>query len=122
MLMSTSHPASAADQTNHIPFFNTLPNLNLDFRLVPETTVNAPAVVDDRSVAAHRQRPGKNDHTVRRGCDGQPFAAAEIQAGMEGLNLLICPFALVNAPVAVARGETIRETGWRLEHALPIPR
>src|SRR5689334_1216787 len=86
---------------------------------MPDAAVNSPAVVDDGGVAAHGQRPGKDDCAACGSADLQTFAAAEIQAAVEGKEFLFRALADIRAAVAIARGEAVREDGWVSEEPLP---
>src|SRR5687768_11101075 len=87
---------------------------------MPYAAVDAPAVIDNRRIATHRQRSGKYDHAACGGNDLQTFTTAEIQAAVEGEEFLFGALADIGAAVAIARGKAIGEDGWVFEDSLPV--
>ena len=76
--MRTGNAPRAADLSDNISCLDLLADLDQDLRLMPESTIDAPAVVNEGCVPSDFERASKNDHPGRRGVDGQPRAAAKI--------------------------------------------
>ena len=69
---------------------------------MPESTVHAPAMVDDRCIPADREWTGKDHHAARRSGDGEPVTAAEVQPCVKAGNLQFGPLTDVGSAVAVS--------------------
>jgi len=76
--MRTGNAPRAADLSDNISCLDLLADLDQDLGLMPESAIDAPAVVNDRRIPADLERASKNDHPGRRGVDRQSRAAAKI--------------------------------------------
>ena len=103
--MRAGNAPGPADQADDLTLLDDVAHLNLDLGLVPDATVYTPAVVNDGGIASHRQRPGEDDASRRRGSDAKASPAAEIQAGVEAVDFQVGAGAYVGAPVPEAGGE-----------------
>ena len=83
MQVRSGYPARAAHQTDHLTLLDQVSHFDFEFRLVQVGRINAPAVIDDRSVAAHGQRSGEDHAPGCRSQDLSPDTAAKIQPGVE---------------------------------------
>ena len=58
--MRTRDTAGASDESNHLTGLHDVSHIDHDLRLMPEPTVNSPAMIDDGRIPSNCQRRGKN--------------------------------------------------------------
>jgi hypothetical protein len=78
------HPTGGTYNTNYLPSFNVIANLNEDLGLVIQTAVHTPSMIDNRCITSHGQQTGENDYSVCRRIHVQIVGTStKIDSGVE---------------------------------------
>src|SRR5688572_14532295 len=97
--MRPSDSTCTPNQTNFLILFYKITNLNLYLRLMPKSTIDSPAMVNDGCITPYSQQACVNYFTSCRCNDRQPLTTSKIDSAMETFNRQFCPLANVCAPI-----------------------
>src|SRR5215208_7557277 len=87
--MRSRNPTGPTHQSNHLTRFHHISHIHKLLGLVPEATIDPPAMIDDRCVASNSERRRKHYFTGCRGKDLESLSTAKVETRMEAWQLSI---------------------------------